>query len=181
MPAQGLSRRLLGRGSLVGRRTFAPFLAAAAAAFMASPKPPPKPAQLAKPVIYGVTFSGNAKNPTIYIHGKGFGGLPPHDPACHPSTDDQCGNWTGYDFGTQLAFRNLSKATGFSAGYFNPELPEMDAVSLMVTKYTNTLIVFHFGDWYTKVGVPELGFLTERGDRFEVIVKGATFYGVVEY
>jgi hypothetical protein len=159
--------------------------ATAASATTTPPKTvPPKTTPLKPsntPFITGVTFAGNSRDPIISVYGRDFGGLPAHQPRCHPSTDGQCGNWTGYDFGSQLYFKNMSQVTGFSAGLDDPSLPEQDSVALQVTVFTSTEVVFHFGTWYTKVGVPQLHFLLQRGDRFKVMIKSAAFSGVVEY
>jgi len=65
-------------------------------------------------------------------------------PSCHPGNNNQCGNFSGYDYSTKLFFVEKSGTT-FSAGRYRPGLPELDAVGLVIEKYTASKIVFKLG------------------------------------
>jgi hypothetical protein len=51
-----------------------------------------------------------------------------------------------------------------------PSVPELDAISLVVAKYSATEIIFHFGNWYTKVGMARYHYRLAAGDHVTVAV-----------
>jgi hypothetical protein len=134
-----------------------------------------------KPVIRSVTFTGGVKHPTITIRGANFGLRPRHDPRCHPAGRGVCGNYTGYDFGVSLYLIDRAKGHGFAAGRYRPSVPELDAISFVVTKYSATEIVYSFGNWYDKVGMPRYHYRLAAQDHVTVSVKGTSFSTTVTY
>ena len=133
------------------------------------------------PVIRSVIFSGSASNPTITIRGAHFGTRPPHDPGCHPAGFFRCGSYTGYDFGTALYLVDKTGRRPFSAGRYRPRIEELDAVSFIVTRYSDSVIVLHFGNYYRLVGMPQFHWRLSARDLVTVAVRGSTRSVTVRY
>lgn len=134
-----------------------------------------------RPVIRSVTFSGNARKPTITIRGQHFGTEPRHDPGCHPAGFFKCGPYTGYDYGTSLYLVDKTGMHPFSAGRYRPMITELDAVSFVVTKYSDSKIVLHFGSYYRLVGIPHFHWRLSAHDHVTVTVKGTSRHVTVKY
>lgn len=132
-------------------------------------------------VIRSVTFSGSARHPTITITGKHFGTEPRHDPGCHPAGFFKCGSYTGYDYGTSLYLVDKTGKHPFSAGRYRPKISELDAVSFIVTKYSDSKIVLHFGSYYRLVGMPHFHWRLSARDHVTVTVKGGSRHVTVKY
>src|ERR1022692_1066365 len=134
-----------------------------------------------KPVISSVTFSGSVSHPTVTIKGTNFGKQPRHDPGCHPAGQGVCGNYTGYDYGNSLYLADRANGHGFAAGRYRPSIPELDAISFVITKYSATEIVFHFGNWYNQIGMPRYHYQLAADDHVTVTVRGSSRSTTVKY
>jgi hypothetical protein len=133
------------------------------------------------PVIRSVTFSGSARHPTITIKGEHFGPEPRHAPGCHPAGFFKCGSYTGYDYGTSLYLVDKTGKHPFSAGRYRPKITELDAVSFVVTKYSDSKIVLHFGSYYRLVGMPHFHWRLSARDHVTMSVKGSSRQVIVKY
>ncbi len=129
--------------------------------------------------ISSVDFSGGAANPTITVHGTDLGTLPQPSPAGHPAGIDGCpanAQDNGYDYGTSLYI--ALPAQNWAGGRYRPTLNELDCVDLVVTKFTSTEVVFHFGPFYTSL-YPK--FSLAPGSQVEIAVNGASLAATVQY
>jgi hypothetical protein len=151
-------------------------VAAGSAALIAVPSPA---WSAPKASISSVTVSGSASHPVVTILGHYFGHRPTPRPRCRPGNFNQCGHFSGRDFGIKLYFVERSN-TRFSAGRFRPRLSELDAIGLVVTTYTSSKIVYHFGSGYHH-GHSRYGWQLKNGDHYSVTVDGAHHTGNVHY
>ena len=69
----------------------------------------------------------------------------------------------------------------FSAGRYRPAIGELDAVSFIVTKYTDSKIVLHLGSYYRLVGMPHFHWKLSAHDRVTMTVKGNSRSTSVKY
>jgi hypothetical protein len=129
--------------------------------------------------ITSVKVTGTASNPVITIRGHHFGARPAHNPSCHPGDGGVCGSYTGYDFGTKLYLVDKTPVL-FSAGRYRPAKSELDSIGLVITTYTHTKIVYHFGSGYHH-GHGPAGLKLKNGDHYRVTVRGAKAGGTVNY
>ncbi|HEV2427035.1 MAG TPA: hypothetical protein VGS61_02310 [Acidimicrobiales bacterium] len=138
-----------------------------------STTPPPTP------TISSVAFTGSPANPTVTIHGTNLGARPSPSPSGHPAGLNGCptvAGDVGYDYGTSLYIAVPSK--NWSGGRYRPSLNETDCIDLVVTTFTSTEVVFHFGTFYTSQ-YPK--FSLSSGTPVEVGVNGATLPATVSY
>lgn len=123
----------------------------------------------ANPVtVTSVKFSGRPKHPKITIKGKGFG----TKPAGLSDNTTSCGTYkkNGDDFGSGLSFTDVGK---FGGGSGTP--PSGSCIGLIVTKWTATTIVFHFGDAYDTFG----SWIVAPGDQFQIAFGGTETSGAI--
>ena len=131
------------------------------------------------PTITSVSFTGSAGNPGIVIRGKNLGTKPAPSPAKHPAGLNGCpaiAGDDGYDYGTSLYVSAPSK--NWSGGRSRPAFSEVDCLDLVVTRFTQTEVDFHFGPFY-KSAYPQ--FALAPGLHVQVAVNGATANAVVRY
>jgi hypothetical protein len=146
------------------------------------PAPSPKgssPTSTARPAINSVQFSGSPDNPTIVVRGTNLGKLPVPSPAGHPAGQNGCpvvAGDNGYDYGTSLYIVGVSKA--FAGGRYRPTLNETDCIDLVVTKFTQTEVDFHFGPFYAKY---HSQFSLDPGDAVRIVINGASLDVHVKY
>jgi hypothetical protein len=152
------------------------FALASAAAFLAFPV---QAWSSTTASITSIRVTGSAAHPVITIRGHHFGSRPAPRPKCRPGDFNKCGHYTGHDYGSMLYFVEKSK-TRFSAGRDRPSRGELDAIGLVVTTYTSTKIVYHFGSGYHD-GHGAYGWRLKNGDAFTASVKGAHITGTVHY
>ncbi len=117
--------------------------------------------------IISVTFDGDAENPTITIHGSGFGAPP-------VSTATALSGYTGLDYGTALHITDSSTNPLFDAGYDNPGTGSHDTIGLINLSYSDTLISYGLGSTYASYPLK-----FNNGDTYSVHVDGASFSGKV--
>jgi len=141
--------------------------------------PPPGP-------IASVTTSGTAASPTITVTGSGFGASPPApDPATSPVGQNGCPSTFangspippaggGNLFGTQLFFQDLT--SGWTAGLNGNS--EFDCIGIVIDSWSDTKVVFHFGNVFGRTDIPDNAYFLFNGDAFTVHVGTATFTGV---
>jgi hypothetical protein len=131
------------------------------------------------PTITSVSFTGSAANPTIVVHGKNLGRKPAPSPAKHPAGLNGCpalAGDNGYDYGTSLYV--VAPAKNWSGGRSRPTSNEVDCLDLVVTRFTQTEVDFHFGPFY-RSAYPQ--FALTPGLQVQVAVNGATANAVVRY
>ena len=111
------------------------------------------------PAITGVSFSGPGTSPSITVTGTNFGAYPPI------GTPETCqAGDTGDDYGSRgLWFSDTTQ--GWTAGQAG------DCIGLIVTSWSNTQVVFGFGNEYASYPP------TQSGHQVEVDVQGAIFTG----
>jgi hypothetical protein len=121
--------------------------------------------------ITGVSFSGSPADPTIAIHGRGFGSIPAKDPAGALPGQAGCpaapGTY-GSDYGANLALADLT--SNWTAGRHLPGISETDCIGLIPTKYTATEIDLRLGSFYT-ANQPK--FSLNSGDSVQLLANGA--------
>ena len=112
----------------------------------------------AAPTIDGVTFGGNPSNPTLTVTGTGLGSLAGLGSPTAPG-----GGGSGEDYGNSLYFSDLTGSwqAGQAGNY----------VGLVISSYSNTQIVFTFGNQYSVFGP------VANGDSYSVTLSGAVFNG----
>jgi len=138
-------------------------------------------------MITSVVWRGNEAEPAVTINGQGFGARPTPQPPGGPSQlssqdrryncNKSSGN-EGRDYGADLSLAFNDDA--FSAGRYRPQIGQLDCVGLLVAQYSDTMIVLRLGGAYA-AGRNEFRYTIHNGDRYEVVVKGAVFRGVVQY
>ena len=129
--------------------------------------------------ITGVTITGTIANPVFTVTGTGFGTQPPApNPAASPDGTPGCptvapGSPTqGFLYGTSLYVMDTA-SNGFNAGKFTPgNNGESDCVGLVIQSWSNTQVVFTFGDTYNQ-NVPGNHYVLANGDPVQVVVLGA--------
>lgn len=129
--------------------------------------------------ITSVKTTGTPANPTIVVTGSGFGNQPPPNPSFHPEGHNGCPDLpradNGFNFGNHIFFSDLNAARGmpdWTAGQANKTF--FDCVGLIIDKWINQKIVFHFGNAYDK-HLPENYYILTNGDPIQLTVNGATF------
>ena len=111
----------------------------------------------APPAISGVTVSGTSANPTVTVTGSGFGASPPI------GTPETCESGdTGDDYGS-VGLWFSDKSAAWTAGQAG------DCIGLIVSSWSDTQVVYTFGNEYANY--PAVG----SGTQAEVGVQGATF------
>ncbi len=141
--------------------------------------PPPGP-------ITSVVTSGTAANPTITVTGSGFGASPPApDPSTSPVGQQGCPSTYangspippaagGFLYGTQLFFQDLT--SGWTAGLNGNS--EFDCIGIVIDSWSDTKVVFHFGNVFGRTDIPENAYFLHNGDAYTVHVGAAQFTGV---
>ena len=130
-------------------------------------------AKPATATITSVTFGGTQAAPTITVSGSGFGtesdiGTP------NAASDTQgCSPATGYDYGTNMYIYDETDPTYFVAGLGPPNLA---AVGVNITTYTDSEIVFTPGSCYG-----QNGWTFAPGDNFTMYVLSGQYSGNVSY
>jgi len=121
--------------------------------------------------ITSVKLLGPATNPSFVVKGTDLGPKPAPDRAQHPSGINSCpvtpGD-NGYDYGTNLYIAFPAK--NWSGGRYQPSLNETDCIDLVVTKFTQSEVDFHFGPFYV---AHSKQFPIANGDEAQVVVNGA--------
>ena len=125
---------------------------------------------LLQPAVTAVEFQGSASDPTIVIHGRSLGHLPPSDPAGSISGQAGCPTMSGTagsDYG--LAF-GLADITGnWAAGRSVPN-GETDCIGLVPGSFSQTKVSFKLGSLYTQ---NPSQFTLANGDEIQVALNGA--------
>ncbi|MDQ6615010.1 MAG: right-handed parallel beta-helix repeat-containing protein [Actinomycetota bacterium] len=141
--------------------------------------PPPGP-------ITSVTTSGTSANPTITVRGSGFGASPPvPDPSTSPVGQQGCpstyANGTpiptaggGFLYGTKLFFQDIT--SGWTAGLNGNG--QFDCIGIVIDSWSDTQVVFHFGNIFGRTDIPNNAYFLRNGDAFTVGVGTAQFTGV---
>jgi hypothetical protein len=169
---RGVIKQLNGPGTLRVTVVFAPAVGKAASISLSAQVKP-------TPIISSVSFTGDPAKPTIVVHGTKLGALPKPSPSSHPSGQKGCPTLagdTGYDYGTNLYI--VVPAKNWSGGRYQPTITETDCIDLIVTKFTQTEVDFHFGPFYTS-SYPK--FSLAPGSQVEVGVNGVTSAATVKY
>lgn len=116
------------------------------------------------PSITTVQFTGTPAEPTVTITGSNFG----PKPAPEPSESLACfAGDTSFDYGTSLYFTETTQS--WTAGEIG------DCIGLIVSTYTETQIVYHFGAGYSHYGQ------ITSGDAYTLVVGSAKHSGTVAY
>jgi hypothetical protein len=117
-----------------------------------------------KPAIKTVKFTGTPAEPMVTISGTSFATEPapePNEPlSCFPGD-------TSFDYGTSLYFTETTR--GWTAGKIG------DCIGLVVSTYTETQIVYHFGAGYSHFGQ------VTSGDAYTLVVRGTQHKATVAY
>lgn len=129
--------------------------------------------------VTGVTITGTIANPTFTVTGTGFGAAPPSpNPATTPDGSPGCptvnpnGPNAGFLYGTSLYISDMGPS-GFDAGKYTPgNNGEFDCVGLVIQSWTNTQVVFTFGDTYNQP-IPGNDYVLANNDPVQVVVLGA--------
>ena len=125
------------------------------------------------PTITGVSFGGTQTSPTITVSGLGFGTQGDIGTPNAASTTQNCSPATGYDYGSNLYIWDQTDPSYFVAGLGPPNLA---AVGVITSTYTNSEIVFTPGSCYG-----QNGWTFAPGDSYTMYVLGSSFSGVVSY
>ncbi|HXW34848.1 MAG TPA: choice-of-anchor Q domain-containing protein [Acidimicrobiales bacterium] len=123
------------------------------------------------PTIKKVSFVGGTTKPTITITGRAFG----TEPNGTSDNSNDCGSYTnnGEDYGpSNLWFEDVGN---FYAGQGTP--PNAACVGLIVTKWTSTKVVMHFGNAYDTY---DHWYIT-AGDKFVISLKGVEANGTIKF
>jgi hypothetical protein len=132
-------------------------------------------AKATAPAVKSVTFSGTPANPKITVTGTGFGKNPPKS---YPNDSTSCGSYTnnGSLYGPGGLWI-LDKTNTWRAGRgTNPG--HGNCIGLIVTHWSPTKVVFHFGNAYPSVGEH---WILNAGDHYTLQVKGSKHHGKVSY
>ena len=118
--------------------------------------------------VTNVAFLGTLYSPQIVITGSGFGTAPPY-----PSTRAGCG-YSGLDYGDYLSLTDDSDGPdgAWTAGQGS------DCIGLVVSAWSNSQIVFGFGNGY---GTPTNPMLLLPGDSYSLNAFTTTVTGTVSY
>ena len=119
------------------------------------------------PPVSGVEFWGSSSSPQVVINGSGFGQAPPY-----PSYSPGCGG-TGLTYGYYLYLRDST--ANWNAGQ-DPVSGAANCVGLVVDSWSNSHIVFGFGDDYA-----ENGWILSPGDTYYLHVFSTIVPGTVAY
>lgn len=136
------------------------------------PAPSSSPTSSSAASITSVEALGTPSDPSFVVRGSHLGSEPTPNPSAHPSGVGGCPSISGdngYDYGTSFYIDNLSH--NWSAGRYRPQLNETDCIDLVVTKFTSSEVVFHFGPFFA---AHSSGFPLANGDQFEAVINGAT-------
>jgi hypothetical protein len=115
-------------------------------------------------VITSVDFSGTSSDPTITVHGRGFGAAPA-GAASSPPSSQGCPGATGYDYALdELEFLDLS--SGWHAGRDN------NCITVVLVSYSGSQVVFNFGSYYG-----QNGWVLDSGNSYLVGVAGSVKSG----
>ena len=125
--------------------------------------------EIATPTIDGVTFGGNPNSPTITVSGSGFGTLGDIGTPNAASATQNCSPATGDDYGSNFYIWDQTDPHYFVAGLGPPNLA---AVGVSITSYSNNRIVFTLGSCYA-----QNGWTFSPGDKYTMNVLGSTFTG----
>jgi hypothetical protein len=120
--------------------------------------------------ITKVRFSGDTATLRITVIGSGFAS----EPKAYNDDDTSCGMYTnnGYAFGKHLY---LTDVNNFTAGYGIP--PGASCVGIVVTTWSNTKIVFGFGESYDTFD----HWYISNGDQYQIGIKGVETSGTVTF
>jgi hypothetical protein len=123
--------------------------------------------------ITSVTFGGTQASPTITVSGSGFGTESDIGTPNAASDTQNCSPATGDDYGTNMYIYDSTDPSYFVAGLGPPNLA---AVGVIITTYTDSEIVFTPGSCYD-----QNGWTFAPGDAFTMNVLGASYSGSVSY
>ena len=123
--------------------------------------------------ITSVTFGGTQASPTITVSGSGFGTESDIGTPNSASDTQNCSPATGDDYGTNMYIYDSTDPSYFVAGLGPPNLA---AVGVIITTYTDSQIVFTPGSCYG-----QNGWTFAPGDAFTMNVLGASYSGSVSY
>jgi len=113
--------------------------------------------------VTGILFAGSVTDPKVTITGSGFGTLP-------PSTGASC-SASGLDYDSNALY--LEDLTG---GWYAGSPGA--CIGLNVTHYSNTKIVFTFGNWYD---TPPFNYRLNSQDQAKIVVDGNSADAYVNY
>ena len=118
--------------------------------------------------VSNVAFAGTSADPQVVVSGSGFGSSPPS-----PTYAPGCGG-TGLDYGYYLHLQDLSAQwdAGLETGS-----GATDCVALVISSWSNTRIVFGFGDGYNAC----CGWVLNRGDTYALNLFATVALGTVGY
>ena len=115
--------------------------------------------------VSNVAFLGSATAPKILITGSGFGTAPPY-----PSYPVNCGSASGLDYGYDLYVQDFT--ANWAAG-LRTVSGATDCVGLVVTAWSDSQIVFSFGNAYANN--------LNSGDSYSLTAFATTVTGTVSY
>lgn len=128
--------------------------------------------------ITSVSFEGTSVDPTIVVHGRGLGNLPPTDPSGDLAGQLGCpraAGTYGSDFGTNLS---LSDVTGNWGAGRDLSGVETDCVGIVPVSYTSSAVTFKLGSFYA---THPSQFSLKNGDSVQIVVNGAWLNVHVKY
>ena len=146
-------------------------LIAASIAFVALVTP--QVAEAGPDSITGVSFGGTEASPTITVSGSGFGTQSDIGTPNAASDTQNCSPATGSDYGSNMYIYDETDPSYFVAGLGPPNLA---AVGVIITTYTDSEIVFTLGSCYG-----QNGWVFAPGDSFTMYVLGAQYSASVSY
>ena len=134
--------------------------------------------------ITSVKTSGTSASPEITVKGRGFGSRPAPRPTNFPTPTFKTGcpkvpvAKAGRTYGDQLYFTDLNAKKGtyknWTAGQYDNQF--QDCLGIVIDRWSNTTVRFHFGATYGKF-FPGNTYFLSSGDRFKVFVRHATLVG----
>lgn len=139
--------------------------------------------------ITSVVTAGSTSAPVIVVNGHGFGSAPRPFPAFHPEGRFGCpgrpptGN--GFDYLSHLYLSDLhARHASFpvwTAGQSTRDLGILDCVGIVIASYTDTEVVFQFGNQYGTPHIAENVYFLSDGDPIVVVVNGARLRTTVHF
>jgi hypothetical protein len=124
--------------------------------------------------ITSVTFIGDSSSPTIIVRGHGFLPYPPRSWSAANTSCGDYGQGNGRWYGTTgLWFQDVTN--NWLAGYGQQK--QGTCIGLVVDSWSIDRVKFHFGVAYGSFD----HWTADAGDSFELMLRKATFSGVVTY
>ncbi len=118
--------------------------------------------------VSNVAFMGSSAGPQIVVTGSGFGTAPPY-----PAYPAGCG-FSGQNYGIDLYFKDLT--ANWTAGTLNPVGSGGACIGLVVTAWTDSQIVFGFGNAYNTNG-----WILNQGDSYSLTAFATAATGTASY